>query len=83
MQRDAEIKSYWETSEIGQCCEAKAVSATGRVLGIVRVDIPVLDGFEISTIYGREVTREAVEQAARNVAGQFLKEADADVGKTR
>ena len=74
MSKEAEVTGSWQSTEDGQSYEARAVSATGRVLGIVRVDIPVFEGIELAKTHGNEVTHETIEQAAQDLAGRFLSE---------
>ena len=44
MTTNFEIKSNWINSELGQKYMAKAVTATGRILAITTVDLPIEDG---------------------------------------
>ena len=65
----------WQTTDQGRVYVARAVTARGRVLGVVRFDVPVMDGFEMSEVYSPELTEELIVQAAEEQAHRFGKAA--------
>ena len=66
-----EVKGQWESTDMGQVYVAKAISKTGRILGVVRFEVPVMDGFDLATYYGNELSRQLIEQAATEQADRF------------
>lgn len=60
-----EIKGDWSKSESGQKYVAKAVTETGRILGIATVDVPIEVGVEIARYYGSEELKTTIEDTAK------------------
>ena len=69
------VEGEWQTTDQGRVYVAKAVTATGRVLGVVRFDVPVMTGFDLSEVYGPELTEQLIVQAAEEQAHRFGKAA--------
>ena len=65
------IKGDWQITDTGRAYVAKAIGPTGRVLGVVRVEVPVMDGFDMAMIYGADVTEQVIIQAAEEQAHRF------------
>ena len=67
-----QVKGQWESTDMGQVYYvATAVSKTGRSLGVVRIEVPVMDGFDLGEYYGHDLSRQLIEQAANEQADRF------------
>ena len=69
------VTGEWQKTDLGRVYVAKAVSDNGRLLGVVRFEVPVMDGFDMSEVYGRELTEQLIVQAAEEQAHRFGKAA--------
>ena len=65
------IKGEWRTTDTGRVYVAKAVSPTGRVLGVARFEVPVMDNFDLAMAYGTDITEQIIVQAAEEQAHCF------------
>ena len=65
------VKGEWQMTDLGRVYVAKAISPTGRVLGVVRFEVPIMDGFDMATVYGKDLTEQIVVQAAEEQAHRF------------
>ena len=71
MAQEYQVKGQWTDTAAGRVYEAKAVGKTGRILGVVRVDVPVEVGFDLATYYGNQLSEELIVQAADGLADRF------------
>lgn len=70
------VTGEWHTTDLGRVYVAKAVSDKGRILGVVRFEVPVEDGFAMSEVYGVDLTEQLIVQAAEEQAHRFGKAAN-------
>jgi len=72
-----QIKTRREQRQVGQVISVAAVAASGRILGVVELQVPLLPGFPLAERIGSEAEAEiirAAEQLARQIAMGVLTE---------
>jgi len=69
------VTGEWQQTETGRVYVARAIARTGRVLGVVRFEVPVMTGFDMATVYGKDLTEQLIVQAAEEQAHRFGKAA--------
>ena len=73
--QDYVVKGEWQPTDTGRVYVAKAIAKTGRVLGVVRFEVPIMDGFDMATVYGKDLSEQILVQAAEEQAHRFGKAA--------
>lgn len=73
--QDYTVNGEWRQTDTGRVYVAKAVSGKGRILGVIRFEVPVEDSFAMSEVYGKDLTEQLVVQAAKEQAHRFGKAA--------
>jgi hypothetical protein len=73
--QDYTVKGEWQQTDTGRVYVARAIARSGRVLGVARFEVPVMTGFDMATVYGKELTEQMVVQAAEEQAHRFGKAA--------
>ena len=74
--KDYEVKGGWQETDEGRVYVAKAIAKpSGRILGVAKVEVPIMTGFDIAEVYGKEVTEKIIIQAAEEMAHRFGKAA--------
>lgn len=68
MAQGYKIERQWTDTATGRIYEAKVVGKTRRILGIVRVDVPVREGFDLTTHFGNRLSEETIAQDADKLA---------------
>lgn len=67
------LKTEWQQTDTGRVYVVTIMTDTGLVLGVVRFDVPVMTGVDLSTVYGSTVIEEIIVQAAEEYAHRFAR----------
>jgi hypothetical protein len=68
---EIKIKTRHEQRQVGQVVSVTALTPTGRILGVVELQIPLLPGFPLAERIGTDAEKEILqiaEQLARRIA---------------
>ena len=69
------ITGEWHTTDQSRVYVAKAIADTERVLTVVRFEVPIMTGFDMSEVYDSELIEQIIVQAAEEQAHRFGKAA--------
>lgn len=63
-----QVKGEWVQTDSGRVYVAKAISEKGRILGVVRAEVPIEIGYDLATIYGNRLSEQMIVEAVEEQA---------------